>query len=704
MAKRFGFKHASGDLATVSSYLALAHHWPNAHIDSMNFWHPDNSPMGQEFSRGSWSRDGSSIFCGHRKHLTNGGVMIKNRYAFESATGIETIKNENFWGSNFNNMLYWIMYNTDMETGYFLNYYYSFEGSDSPFCLKNDKVYGFHLMNKKLKNPHYQWFINRIMYPEGIMKFFQEEPLKLIELALWYDSNIPAIKPHDIPLGRFVPPGSTLSSIFRSGFNGKGDTWINVLLTDSGAGDGPGGATLGRTTIFREEFLGAGTMHGPFWRVPYGHSNLVFFDISTRDTKKFDFPIHPNFHAENCQYTWLTKYPKCVEGTVTAFESQNEYDYLGFHNEPTYYPDSVVKSWNCQMIYLRPGILIRFDKAVVTKAHIEPRFFLWMQGEQAKVNGNMVNSVVPDHVEDYDGNEFSFLGHLHRSKLHLKALLPHKKILRLAYGNLAELPSKSLVSKSLRVMHPPISSALPKGPNLDLMMKYQNRLLPGVRIKPAISRKAGNFSTRIMKSSKLKIIQTAAMINENINFRLTPTLSELTERLNMLGFASLVLANYEHWVEGNICLRRLLEEQQIPPAYSELGELDEKNRNQIIKNITGKRPDIRKPKASGHLEVRLPLDNQKKEHYFLNVISATDAEEKTMAVPVSKLVKENEESITIEIIYGSKKATIKFNKKNQKGKIKITQQNKVLWDQDLAEKIDVANQAFGSDFLTGKRK
>jgi len=126
-------------------------------------------------------------------------------------------------------------------------------------------------------------------------------------------------------------------------------------------------------------------------------------------------------------------------------------------------------------------------------------------------------------------------------------------------------------------------------------------------------------------------------------------------------------------------------------------------REQIIKGDSYRRDDIISPKQTGHLEIRIPIENKQKRHYFLNVITATDVEEKDCPVPKTELKEDNLKVIAI-VKYGSKTATITFHKTgDQDGHIKIEENGKVLVDQDFVQKVVTENQAFGSDFLTGRR-
>ena len=132
--------------------------------------------------------------------------------------------------------------------------------------------------------------------------------------------------------------------------------------------------------------------------------------------------------------------------------------------------------------------------------------------------------------------------------------------------------------------------------------------------------------------------------------------------------------------------------------------MSSKRRKKILAGDPGRRADILNPRAAGHIEVRLPGLGLAGRHYFLNVITTTNLAGNDPAIPVSTL-EEDAKTATAVVKWADEEVRITFNKTGALGgHIKITKGGKVTLDRDFAQKIDVSNQAFGTDFLTGRQK
>jgi len=228
-------------LGRAHCFMALAHHWPGAHVELANYWHPDYSNFGAVIAGQAWPVDGSILRAGYNWRISAnakyGQGIWRHLEAFVSATGIDLF-NQKKWGINIHNYLYWVMYNTDLENGHYIDMHHAFPGHMSPLAFRNNFQYPIYTYNFHTRNPHYQWFINKILYPQGIVnsvKYLKERPQieRLIEIALWYDPSIPEKKPENLPYGRFLVPSKLGFASFRSGFKGKGDTiaWFSVCVS-----------------------------------------------------------------------------------------------------------------------------------------------------------------------------------------------------------------------------------------------------------------------------------------------------------------------------------------------------------------------------------------------------------------------------------------------------------------------------------------
>lgn len=720
-------------------YIALAHHWPGAEEEAMSLFHPDGSYLGGLMANDHFWIEGGMHF---NQGLINwNNTAIRSRLAFDSATGLNTLLDEEAWGSNVNNRLFWLLYRMELEGAHDLDFRYVVIGRPViPLRDARFHRYGLHILNFAAKNPYYQWFINRVIYPEGPVNALKGDSQRLIELALWWDPSVPEKRPDDLPLGRFTPPGTYQHATFRSGFKGKGDTIVTMEFSDGWDGDSGGGGHFSSFRIYRDEFLscmsGAGAV---FERCAYGENNIAFFDTSTRTVQGkegldkyqfaslnpdmpyaagFDFPVPSQFRSNGDDFPYLGNAHKKMYGTVSAFQTRAQFDYIAYATTPLFYPATVVKEWTGQAVFLRPGVFVRFDRVEVADPKIQPRFFVWVKGERPEVKGKIVASTVYGFVDDYDGDEASWSGHLHRSRLHFKALMPVKKHIRSVGGSLADAPTTDLVAGTKRTMAGPaknggFSRGHGIGGRLILDLKRQTaageQIIPGLCIDTAPQLTAGPFTAKVLTenpaTAKIQLIQTAGQKDKSFPLAWYPTLSSLVGILNTEQWRAQVIANYENWVEGNVWRRPELEGAAIdvPAVYDSQGRMPEAKRKAILAGDPGNRPDILNAACSGHLEVRLPDTQAEARQYFLNVFTATDAEGKELTPPASAL-EEDERSATAVLKWPGETVRITFVKTGaQAGHIRIENGGKAVVDEDFIDRVDLSNQPMGSDFM-GKKK
>jgi len=569
----------------------------------------------------------------------------------------------------------------------------------------------FHLFcyNHAAKNPYYQWFINHILYPGGpvqVLKSKRDAPLRLLELALWWDPALPEKKPADLPIDRCLVPGQSQYVYFRSGFKGKGDTIVKFNFNDSFNGDGRNGQDFGSFFIYKDEFLANRTFKGNNQGDQFGKNNIAFWDTSTRKKNGMDHPVWPDFYCDWGTQTQLIRaYLRSITGTIKAFETREEFAYLGFMDEGHYFGKAQgVKEWNCQAVFLKPGVLIRFDRTETSKPNHQPRFHFQITGEQLKVNGKVINSIIYDHVEDYDADEISYLGHLHRSKMHMKILLPKDRHIRIAMGNLANQPPK-LISRTYSAHLLPRNFKLSGEPIILNFLHHsksglKKQILPALRFRPANQKVAGTFRLKI-KGNKMMITQAMAELSRKYMLPNYPTLKHLSDMMEMDGFYTEVAANYEQWREWKkpmTCRYHI----RNRPFHNTDGSMPDAKRKAILTGDKRSRRDILYPKQSGALEVRLNNPNADPRQYFLNVFTATNAAETDPAIPQSTL-EETPDSYTVVVHWPKEEYRITFNKKGAiKGKIEIRKKGQKTKTHIFTNRIVTENQPFGSDFLTGR--
>lgn len=707
-------------------YPVLAHHWPDAEVEFINMWHPDGGTFSDQLAKEVRSIDGSTWWWPNQgKPWYEYNKWVKARFAFASATGVD-IQDESVWGPNFNNRLYWAIYNTALDRGVLINHYTGHHNLGifhEPKTLRAvARNFGggggtFHAMNHLAKNPHYQWYINKLIFKQdgGPVKFFRGDPMALIELALWWHPEVKEIRPvghgegapHGLPFGRFLAPGEVQTATFRSGFKGEGDCIAMFNYSDGYCGDAMGDKrayNVGNLVLFKDEYLISHTPYTPFAGVPWGYSGLCYFDTSTRAKTGYDKTVKPTHYWIGMQLHWIRNFPNCWYMDIKGFESRPEYDYLGAKSTPYYWKPDVSKEWTQQTVFLRPGVLVIFNRAEAAAPQYQPRWILHMKGEWPKITGKRVKALVPDHVEDYDGDEASFTGVLHKSRCHLKVLMPKKRHIRVAHGHLGDTPSTALLKKSVTKVAPRVDKGVSAASSITLKMKYKTeagdeRIVSALRIGAAIQRRPGNFIVKV-KKGKLQVTQTAAGKDETFFLKYHPTIDELSRAITELGFPTKMTATYEHWVEG--------QRAAITTPYDGRGRVDPKKQKKL-KGLEGQasagiKCGFNRFAQTGHLEVRLPTIENPKRNYFLNVITATDMEGKDLAVPTSTL-EENEQTATAVIKWPDETVRITFNKTGElAGHIKIEKAGKVTVDRALATKLELENQVRGTDFITGRLK
>jgi hypothetical protein len=739
------------DLGWSHIYPALAHHWPGTEVDYMNMWHPDGSSLSDQLAKEVRSIDGSSWWWPHQGKCWNGHEKwTKARFSFASATGID-IQDELEWGPNFNNRLYWILYCSSLDKKLYLNHYQTQHNAplnEGPLFLRGGPGAStvesaiLHTQNAVARNPHYQWFINQLVYgAEGgdPVQVYSQNSMHLIELALWYHPEVKELPPvghggkltEGLPFARFLAPGEMQTAAFRSGFKGKGDTIALYNFSDGNNGDYGDQESLahnsGNLVLYKDEYLITHTPFGPFTGNPWNYTGLSYFDTSTRAETGWDATVRPPWVSFHFQRDFIKKFPRLVTSKVRAFESRPDYDYLAAEGTPNYWSPKVSKEWTQQIVFLRPGVIVTFNRAEATEARYQPRWIMHMKGEWPEINSKKVRVIIPDHVEDYDGDELSYNGVMRQSRLHLKTLLPKDRHIRIVHGHLGDTPSTALVATTHTRAVERIDNLhnVPRDGQFTLMMKYktpsgEEMVLPAIKTTAAVQRKRGNFILKV-KSDRLQITQTEAQKDETFLFAHYPTIEELALALMDSGFRTEMCARFETWMEGVGPARdsALHEKLNVGPGFcpgSVRTPYDSRGRLSTAKEkVMMRHPSFANASAeagrgtnrigqTGHIEIRLPDVNAPTRNYFLNVLTATDIDGKSPAIPPSTL-EENEGTATAFIQLQDQLVRVTFRKTGELGgHIKIEKDGKIVVNADFTPEIDLSNQAYGTDFLTGRQK
>ena len=139
---------------------------------------------------------------------------------------------------------------------------------------------------------------------------------------------------------------------------------------------------------------------------------------------------------------WLYNQTEGERGDLVAFETHALYDYSAGDASKAYRPE-VLREFTRQTVFLRPGVLLIFDRAETPRPELEKRWLMHLVGEP-KVDGKLLRAEVKGHIEDYDGALVVSQG-AEQAVLRCHALLPTARRIRKIGGSIGDIPVNSLV-------------------------------------------------------------------------------------------------------------------------------------------------------------------------------------------------------------------------------------------------------------------
>jgi hypothetical protein len=251
------------------------------------------------------------------------------------------------------NIGYFLLYQTDLATGQLTMPY-----GDSD--LRNSREWQVrHAMlatNYFARQPVYQWYLNHLT-----------TPAKPLEEAVWFDPRMSEEHPRALPPTRLFPHSKMV--LFRSGWEGKGDCigmfrvgdWFDIhnhhdaghfmLYKD--------GLLVGKAGFYGEQFANAAQ-----------HNTLALEPPDVRNGGQRQYRRTWSFRIG--RKAWLRSREHFRRGDVLKFESADDYDYVAADVTPAYPPENV-KEFTRQIVFLRPGALVVFDR-VKTAARVTQKF------------------------------------------------------------------------------------------------------------------------------------------------------------------------------------------------------------------------------------------------------------------------------------------------------------------------------------------
>lgn len=134
---------------------------------------------------------------------------------------------------------------------------------------------------------------------------------------------------------------------------------------------------------------------------------------------------------------FVEKDPTANWADITKFETQPGYAYLVSDGHEAY--GSRLSKYDRNLAFLRKGndegYLIIFDRVTATNATYKKKWLLHTVGEPV-LNGNIVNTQMPGHIETYDGDTMTATNQEGTSKLSAKFLLPAGHSVRRVSGEI----------------------------------------------------------------------------------------------------------------------------------------------------------------------------------------------------------------------------------------------------------------------------
>lgn len=151
--------------------------------------------------------------------------------------------------------------------------------------------------------------------------------------------------------------------------------------------------------------------------------------IELRTTKTFSTPGS----STNSVFTQRVTTPNWAD--IKRFESTPEYAYLVADAKEAY--GTRLSKYDRSLAFLREGndnaYLIIFDRVVATDAAFKKKWLLHTITEPV-LNGSIVKTEVPGHIETYNGDYMVSTNHEKTSKMHAKFLLPENHTVRSIRG------------------------------------------------------------------------------------------------------------------------------------------------------------------------------------------------------------------------------------------------------------------------------
>jgi hypothetical protein len=294
--------------------------------------------------------------------------------------------------------------------------------------------------NSLIGDPHVEWLV-RTACPEPTVTDW------LLEV-LYHDPGLVPKPPDSLPPSRAFP--GTGFVVMRSGWRGT-DVWASVRWADFF--DIHDHYDVGSFILYCRGPLvpdsginGEGLFHpGHYYSRPVAHNTLLVRDPAVQ-SPVFDGgqPAQPKrtWSFAIGRDAWVYDQEAFNRADLLAFESHPLYDYCAGTGTRAYRPEQV-KEFARQVVFLRAGALVIFDRVETTRPELDKRWLLHTVGEP-RVDGKLLSAEVPGHIEEYDGHLTVSQGN-ESAIVRCHTLLPAKAVVRRVGGSIPKIPSSTLV-------------------------------------------------------------------------------------------------------------------------------------------------------------------------------------------------------------------------------------------------------------------
>ena len=160
------------------------------------------------------------------------------------------------------------------------------------------------------------------------------------------------------------------------------------------------------------------------------HNSITVFDSSEGTPFSNDGGQIESFHLKNYNDIFL---PENQRGKWIQFASGEGYSYNVADAQLSYNP-AKLDFFRRRLLYIKPNKVIVLDHIHLKNIENNQRDIKWIAHfvNKPDINGNIINTTVPDHIETYDGNSYSATNE--NGNIAIKTLIPSNSEVKLIGG------------------------------------------------------------------------------------------------------------------------------------------------------------------------------------------------------------------------------------------------------------------------------